>query len=202
MKFIRTSHLWLALLAIGLLSCSQKEETDTASDEKKSVHMVKARHVTTDMKVKEINLEERLFTLQYAEGNMMVVKVDPNIVGLEKIQVGDDVEVKYFKSLAVFVGSPDTHRPPVSEKKTVTVEIEEGKPVEYTVDVIEKVSTVIEIHHEKREAVLKDPEGNIHEVDISHLVENLEDVAVGDQIVYHYTESMAVHIAKVESQKI
>ena len=197
MKITKISYLMMILFAAALFSCAEKEEKKEAVSEEKSEHLASARHVTTIMTVKEINLEERLFTLEYSEGNEIVVRVEPNLVGIEEINVGDKVEVKYFKSLVVFVDSPENRRPPVSEKKTVTTATEDGEPVEYIVDVVEKVSTVMAIDHQKREAVLRDSEGNMHEVDISHEVENAEDVKVGDQVVYHFTESIAIHVAKI-----
>ena len=155
------------------------------------------RHVNTVMTIKDIYLAERLFTLQYAEGNTIVLRAEPNLPDVENIIIGDEVEVKYSKSLLVFVTSPDSKRPPVREKKTVRAEIEDGKPVEYIIDVVEKVSTVLAIDHEKREAILRDSEGYLHEVDIHDQVENLESLSVGDQIIYYSTETIAVHLVKV-----
>jgi len=198
MKFFNIINLWIIILIIGLISCKQKDETKNMAGEEKSSHLVSVRSVTTIMTVQSINLEERLFTLQYSEGNVIVVKAAPDLVGIENIKVGDEVEVKYLKSLTVYVTSPDSSRPTITEKKTVKMDTEGGEPVEYIVDIVEKVSTVMAIDYEKREAMLKDSEGIIHEVDVSHEVENLENVSIGDQVVYHSTESIAIHIAKVQ----
>ena len=197
MKFFNISNLWIIILIVGLISCKQKDETKDMVKTKISDHLVSIRSVTTIMTVQNINLEERLFTLQYAEGNVIVVKAAPDLLDIEAIKVGDEVEVKYLKSLTVFVTSPDSTRPVMTDKKTVKMDIEDGEPVEYIVDMVEKVSTVMAIDYEKREAMLKDSEGIIHEVDISHEVENLENVSVGDQVVYHFTESIAIHIVKI-----
>jgi hypothetical protein len=197
MKIITVSILWIIVLMLVLLGCSEKEQSKNTVDEVKSEHLVNVRHVNTVMTIEAINLEERLFTLRYAEGNTIVLKADPKIPDIEKIKIGDEVEVKYIKSLVVFVTSPDSSRPPISEKKTVRAEIEDGKPAEYIIDVIEKVSTVMAIDHEKREAILKDSEGHLHEVDIHDQVDNIESVSVGDQIIYHSTETIAVHLVKV-----
>jgi hypothetical protein len=85
--------------------------------------------------------------------------------------VGDKVSVTYLSSKAVYVTSPDKDRPPVASSRSVEVDSKDGKPRKFTVDIVEKTSTV---------------------------VENLENVKVGDQLVYQFTEAVAVDITKVE----
>ena len=197
MKVFTFSTLSIMILFLGLVGCKQKEEAKVTAETKKSEHLANVRHVTTTMTVQDIDLDKQLFTLQYAEGNVIVLQAAPNLPNIEDIKIGDEVEVKYIKSLMVFIAAHDAQRPAITEKKTITVSTEEGKPVEYIVDVKEKVSTVIAIDHDNREAILQDTEGNLHEVDLHHEIGDVGHVSVGDQVVYHYTESIAVHLVKV-----
>jgi len=115
-----------------------------------------------------------------------------------KIKIGDKVEVTYIRSTAVYVTSPDEDRPPVASGRSVEVTSKDGKPRKITVDIIEKTSTVMAIDAEKRTATLKDHEGKVQNIDVSPEVKNLENVKVGDQVVYQVTEAIAVDISKVE----
>ena len=50
----------------------------------------------------------------------------------------------------------------------------------------------------KRTATLKDHEGKVSTIDVDPTVKNLENVKVGDQVVYQFTKAIAFDISKVE----
>ena len=72
------------------------------------------------------------------------------------------------------------------------------KPRKFTVDIIEKTSTVEAIDLATRKVTLKDHEGKVQTIEVADDVQNLENVKVGDQVVYQFTEAVAVDITKVE----
>ena len=186
----------ILVLMISIFGCEKKEEAKVEAE--KPSRVLDLNEVTTTMIVKEIDLPQRLFTLDYGEGNEIVVEAADDVTGLDKILVGDKVEVTYISSRAIYVTSPDADRPPVAASRTVEIDSKDGKPRKITVDIIEKTSTVLAIDAVKRTATLKDHEGKVHIIDVDPEVKNLENVKVGDQVVYQFTEAVAVDISKVE----
>jgi hypothetical protein len=196
--FNLTVILVVSVMMISLTSCEKKEEMKTETTEELPSRLIDLTEVTTEMIVKEIDLAKRLFTLDYGDGNVVVLEAAPDLEGIENIKVGDKVDVTYLKSEAVYVTSPDEERPPTASTRSVEVDSKDGKPRKFQVDIIEKTSTVVEIDVENRKATLKDSQGNLSTVDVHPEFKNLEKVNVGDQVVYQVTEAFAVDISKVE----
>ncbi len=188
----------LAILAL-VAGCKQEEKAESQTEEMElPSRVIDVSEVTSIMTVKEINLSERLFTLTYEGENEMVVQAADDLTGLDKIRVGDQVEITYLKSLSFYVTDYDSTRPPVTSTTKVQVDSKGEKPKKYTVNLIEKTSTVEAIDAAARKATLRDHEGNLVEVDVSPELRNLENVKVGDQVVFQYTEALAVDIKKVD----
>ena len=189
----------ILVVMIIVAGCKKEEKAETQTGEvEKPSRVIDVSEVTTLMTVKEINLPERLFTLTYEGENEIVLEAAEDLTGLDKIQVGDEVEVTYLKSSAFYVTEYDSTRPPMVKTSQVLVDSKGERPKKYMADVIEKVSTVEAIDVENRKATLKDAEGNVTVVDVSPKVENLEAVQPGDQVVFQYTEALAIGIKKVE----
>jgi ASC-1-like (ASCH) protein len=195
------SLVFISILTMLIITagCKKEEKTEeqTAQTEKPS-RVISMDEVTTDMTVEEINLPERLFTLTYDGNNEIVIRAADDLTGLEKIKVGDRVEVTYVKSLAFYVTPYDSARPPMTKTTQVMVDSKGEKPKKFMADVTEKVSTVVALDVANRKATLQDPEGNLRTVDVSPQVQNLENVKVGDQVVFQSTEAFAVDIKKVD----
>ena len=192
--------VFVAILALmfSVFGCEKKEEVKMETEVEKPSRVLDLSEVTTTMIVKEINLPQRLFTLDYGDGNEIVIEAANDVTNLDQINVGDKVEVTYISSRAVYVTSPDEDRPPVASSQAVEVDSKDGKPRKITVDIIEKTSIVLAVDAVKRTATLKDHEGKVRTIDVDPSVENLENVKVGDQVVYQFTKAIAVDITKVE----
>ena len=190
--------LFSVILVVSLLSCKEKEAPKTEVEAEKPSRIIDLTEVTTEMIVKEIDLPTRMFTLEYADGNEIVVEAAEDLTGLEKIEIGDKVRVTYLKSTAVYVTSPDADRPSVAVARSVEVDSEGEKPRKLTVEVTERTSTVVSIDVANRKATLKNADGIVETIDVSPEVKNLENVKVGDLVVYQVTTAIAVEIAKVE----
>ena len=193
-----TLFLVIFALVLSLVSCEKKNEVKMETEAAKPSKVLGLSEVTTIMIVKEIDLPQRLFTLDYGDGNEIVVEAAPDLTGIDKIKVGDKVSVTYLNSKAVYVTSPDEDRPPVASSRSVEVDSKDGKPRKFMVDIIEKTSTVEAIDVAARKVTLKDHEGKIQTIDVAADVQNLENVKVGDQVVFQVTEALAVDISKVE----
>lgn len=188
----------ILVMLLALFSCKQKEEMETKTTESKASRVIDISEVTSLMTVNEIDLEKRLFTLSYDGDNLMVVQAANDLTGIENIKVGDEVNVTYIKSTAVYVTSPDSTRPEVVEKREVQVDSKDGKPRKLTVDVHEKYSVIEAVDLENRVATLKHTDGTVETVKVHDEFKGLEKVQVGDYVVFQFTEAIAVNIVKVE----
>lgn len=186
----------ILVLLISLFGCEKKEEVKVEVE--KPSRVLDLSEVTTTMIVNEVDLSNRLFTLDYGDGNEIVIEAANDVANLDQILVGDKVEVTYITSTAIYVTSPDEDRPPVAASRAVEVDSKDGKPRKITVDIIEKTSTVLAVDAVKRTATLKDHEGKIQNIDVNPEVKNLENVKVGDQVVLQMTKAIAIDISKVK----
>jgi hypothetical protein len=198
MFFNSLKMVFILILMFSLMACQDKEAPKVEKEMSKPSRVIDLSEVTTEMIVKEIDLPSRLFTLEYSDGNEIVVEAAPDLTGLDKIKVGDKVKITYLKSTAVYVTSPDADRPSLAGARTVEVDAKGERPRKLTVEVTEQKSTVMAIDLENRKATLKDAEGKVETIDVSPEVKNLENVKVGDIVVYQVTEAVAVNIEKVE----
>ena len=190
--------VFILIALLSIFGCQTKDEAEVKPEAEKPSRIIDVSEVTTIMTVKEINLEERLFTLTYEGMNEIVVEAAEDLTGIEEIKVGDKVSVTYLASTAMYVQAPDAERPPVVESKIVEVDSKDGKPRKVKVDIIEETFTVEGIDVENRKATLKGPDGKVSTVDVHKDVQNLENVNIGDQVIMQRTESIAVDIKKVE----
>jgi len=188
----------ILVLMMALVSCEKKEEVKTEAEVEVPGRVIDLTEVTSVMIVTEIDLQQRLFTLDYGDGNVIVVEAAPDLEKIESIKVGDKVSVTYLSSKAVYVTSPDEDRPPVASSRSVEVDSKDGKPRKFTVDIIEKTSTILALDLENRTATLKDHQGNVNTVEVHPEFKNLENVKIGDQVVFQVTEAVAIDISKVE----
>ncbi|HID40129.1 MAG TPA: hypothetical protein EYP36_11530 [Calditrichaeota bacterium] len=199
---MKLTHVVLTLVLVAsLISCQKKDEgkaEKAAAEAAKPNKVLNLTEVTTVMTVKEIDLPNRLFVLEYDDGNVVALQAADDLENIDKIKVGDKVEVTYFKSEAVYVTAPDAERPPVTESQTVQVDTKDGKPRKVTVKITERTSTVEAINYQTRDVTIKDPDGKVSTITVKPDVKNLENVKVGDQVVLQVTEAVAVDIRKVE----
>ena len=186
------------MVVVSLMACKEKEEAKTETEVPKPSRVIDLSEVTTELIVKEMDLPTRMFTLEYADGNVIVVEAAEDLTGIEKIKIGDKVKITYLQSTAVYVTSPDASRPAVADARTVEVDSEGEKPRKVSVEVTEVTSTVMAVDAEKRTATLKDADGKIETINVHPEVTNLENVKVGDQVVYQVTKAIAINISKVE----
>ncbi len=108
---MRLIHVVVSVVLLAsLIACQKKEETaaeKAEADAQKPSKVLDMTEVTTVMTVKDIDLPNRLFVLEYDDGNVIAVQAAEDLENIDQIKVGDKVQVTYFKSEAVYVTSPD-----------------------------------------------------------------------------------------------
>jgi hypothetical protein len=161
--------------------------------------VVKERVVTKTAIVEAIDLPSRVVTLKDKDGNLVDLKVSPKATNLAQVKVGDQLEVKYYESIAIQLAKPGT-APSVSEGQS-TVKAKPGeKPAGVKANVVTMVATITAIDPNKAYISLTGPGGKTVNANVKD-PKNLENVKVGDSLEITYTESLAVSVKTVAKAK-
>lgn len=152
--------------------------------------MVVAETTSIKARVDAVDVNKRLVTVTGPRGKTLTLKVGPEVKDLDQVKPGDQLIVRYFESLALFVrkgGEPPT----ATERTAVQVAPKGKKPAAVAVDTVEFRGTVEAIDYAKLRVTLKGPEGKTRTLKVDPSVKRLNEVKKGDQIVVRYTEAIA-----------
>lgn len=192
----------LAILALALASCSSGGERKSATaaprePESKGVSMKDSRTVSTVAIVQALDPDKRTITLRDTRGEMMTFKVDDRVKNYSQIQVGDQVAIEYFESMAVEVVKPGKA---FSEKDVVVDSAPAGqKPAGALAQSVTVTATIEKIDKSAPSITLRDPDGNLITVRVRH-PERLDKVQVGDHLRITYSEAVAVSVQPAPAQ--
>jgi hypothetical protein len=165
------------------------------STEQKELAVEKSRVVKVTATVEALDLASRMVTLRAPEGNTITFRVDESVKNLPQVEVGDQVVVGYYESVAVRMAKP-------GESKGGTVSAlgtaEPGaRPAGMEARQVTITASIEAIDKEQSLVTLKGPDGNVETVKVMD-PKNLEKVKVGDRIVITYTEALAISVEEVK----
>jgi len=188
----------LALL-IALAAIAGGERTaaaqSTTAPAKAGPRLVVAETTSIEARLDAVDVKTRRMTVTGPQRKMLTLKVGPDVKDLDQVKPGDQLVVRYFEPLALFVRKATEPRAPT--EGTVVEVISKGKrPVAVAVDTAEFKGTVEAIDYTKRRVTLKGPEGKTRTIKVDPSVKRLDEVKKGDQIVVRYTEATAFSLRK------
>jgi hypothetical protein len=135
--------------------------------------------------VEAIDYDKRTVALKGPTGNVVVLKVGPDVKNFKQIKTGDRVTTKYYESTAIFVRKPD--EPPFPKQaSTVQAAAPGEKAGGAAVDTVEMKTRLEDIDYKKRAVTLRGP----LEKSAAPNVDN--EVKKGDEIVIRHSEGIAV----------
>ena len=151
----------------------------------------RSRLTTIAATVEAIDAEKRQVTLQESRGNLRTFQVDPR-VSLSRIAAGDQVNVAYYESWAMNVGTPG------DSSGSLISEVAQGAPVRagYAARTVAIPATVEAVDEGKSSITFKGPEGRSVEVSIDPDPNVLGRFKAGETYDLVYTEALAVRIDK------
>ena len=147
--------------------------------------------------VEAIDHQSRKIALRGPSGDRMAFTVGEQVKRLNEIDVGDEIVVDYYVSLATELREPT----PEEQASPLTVVAGAAKmPAELPpgvagVSQIKAVATVVGIDRPAKTVMLKGPRGNYAAVRVL-FPERLEGLKLGDTVVATYTEALAVSLEK------
>lgn len=184
----------LSALAAGFLAVSSMSASaeDASSTEKPGA--MASEIVTLTATVEAIDLDKRLVTLKGPEGNSVTLEVGEEARNLAQVKVGDQVEVEYFESVALYAQKPDGSLPAVAEIAAMERAPAGEKPGMAAARSKVITATVESIDLEKRTVALKGPKGNILNLKVDENTPNMENLKAGDQVVARFTQAIAISV--------
>lgn len=157
--------------------------------------IVVAELVEFRAKVDAVDYGKRLVTLTGPQGNTVVVKAGPEIRNLDQVKPGDQLVVKHYESVALFVRK-SAEPPQVAEMAAVAVAAPGQKPEGVMVDTAELTAKVTAIDYAKRTVTLRGPEGRTRTIKVDPAVKRFQEIKAGDEVVVRHTEALAISVQR------
>jgi len=188
----------LILVVTALIfSLSLQAGDEIAAIEKPSISATQTIKLTTV--VDAIDREARTITLKGPEGNTRTIKAMEDSNNIDKIEVGDIVNVEYVQHLSIEVLANDGMEPGTGTMAAVARNKEGETPAGMLMETTVTTATVEDINIEANTFKLKWPGGEIKEYEARD-PENLKKAAVGDLVVTTYSEAIALSLNEVPAE--
>jgi hypothetical protein len=185
------------LLALAAIAGGERAAAaqSTPSAVKPSPRVVVAETTSIEARLDAVDVKTRRMTVTGPHGKTLTLKVGPDVKDLDQVKPGDQLAVRYFEPLALFVRKAT--EPRVAAEGAAVQVIPRGKrPVPVAVDTVEFKGTVEAIEYAKRRLTLKGPEGKTRTIKVDPGFNRFDGVKKGDQIVVRYTEATAFSVRK------
>lgn len=169
-------------IAIGAAAIPGVSMADQPAPETASAEVV-----TGSGTIQKIDKDNRVVTVKGDTGNVVDVKVGPN-VALDKLKVGQKVNAAYYEEVAIALRKPGEQAP----KMTQTVTERGGITAQQTT----VTAKVIAVDLAANKVVLRGPDGNTHAVKVKDpdLQAQLGKIKAGDSVDVTYTQAVAVSV--------
>ena len=153
-----------------------------------------AETTSIEARLDAVDVKTRLMTVTGPRGKTLTLRVGPGVKNLDQVTRGDQLVVRYFEPLALFVRKDGEPRAATEGTAVQVVPDKAKKPAPVAVDTVELKGTVEAIEYAKRRVTLKGPEGKSRTIKVDPSVKRLNEVKKGDQIVVRHTEAIAFSV--------
>lgn len=189
MQFLRNRIHPLVIVFCGLAAVVAQ------ADEPKKPRIVISEVVELKAKVDAVDQAKRLVTLTDSSGETVIAKAGPAVKNLDQVKAGDELVIKYFESIALFIRKANEPAS-ASEAAAVAVAAKGQEPAAVAVDTFEYKATVEAVHPVLRRLTLKGPDGKKRSFKVHEDYKALSEIKKGDELVVRHTEALAVSIEK------
>ncbi|MGY1457580.1 MULTISPECIES: hypothetical protein [unclassified Luteimonas] len=190
-------------LALAATGCSAAVATDADQVEQGTgdqVETIVQAEVAVRGAVSAIDLEQRLVTLDTGTGSR-VLPVDPRVADLDKLRVGDVVDVRYHRSILFDIQPGGTAEPGawIAEDGRAG-DGPDGAPARVGEQEVTVLATVVEVDGGAGAFTVQGPTGNVRtlQAETPEHREAVRKITVGDLLRVRFREGLAVSLAPVE----
>ena len=185
------------LVTALVFSLSLQAGDKAAATEKPSFSATQTVQLTAS--VVAVDREARTITLKGPEGNTKTLQADEDSNNIDKIVVGDTVNVEYVQHMSIEVFANDGMEPGAGVMGAKGRNPEGETPAAMELVTTVATATVEDINIEANTFKLKWPGGEIKEYEAQN-PENLKKADVGDLVVTTYTEAIALTLNEVPAE--
>ena len=186
----------LAAIAGGERTAAAQSTAAPAAAAKAGPRVVVAETTSIEARLDAVDVNTRRVAVTGPRGKALMLKVGPGVKDLDQLKPGDQLVVRYFEPLALFVRKGGEPRA-ATEGTAVQVVSNKGKrPVAVAVDTVEFKGTVEAIEYAKRRVTLKGSEGKTRTIKVDPSVKRFNEMKKGDQVVVRYSEAIAFSVQK------
>jgi hypothetical protein len=143
-----------------------------------------------------VDYKNREVVLQSTNGNLGRFAVSDRIQNFDQIRQGDQVNIKYYESVAYSLVKPGEELSATSRTDAIATRPPGQAPGGAAFSVGKTTATIQSIDRDKRQVVLKDANGDIVQVFVDPSVGNLKRIKKGDQVSVTMTKAIAVSVEK------
>jgi len=148
-------------------------------------------------KVDSVDQTKRLVTFSDAKGDKVTVKAGPAVKNLDQVKAGDELVVKYFESIALFIRK-GAEPPSATETGAVAVAAKGQEPAAIAVDTFEYKAKVEAVHPVLRSLTLIGVDGKKRHFKVHEDFKAIADIKKGDELIIRHTDALAVSIEKAK----
>lgn len=149
--------------------------------------------------VDAIDREARTVTLKGPEGNTRTIQADPESSNIDKIEVGDKVDVEFVQHMSIEVFANDGMEPGAGVMAAKGRNKEGETPAGLEVLTTVETAIVEDINIEANTFKLRWPGDEIVEY-VAQDPENLKKAEVGDIVVTTYTAAIAMSLQEIPAE--
>jgi Cu/Ag efflux protein CusF len=148
--------------------------------------------VTAKATVEAVDQESHVVTLRSPEGETFDLKVGMDVRNLSQVKPGDQVTVKFYRSLLVQMGGPGQQSGTLVTAGIVRA-MPGQKPGGVATGQISTTAAVVSVDKGNSLVTLKGPGGKIVAIEAID-PRNIEGLKPGDQLNITYTEAVAISV--------
>ena len=185
------------LLAVLVASLNLQAGDEAGSPEK--LNFSAEQEVQLTAVIEAIDLDARTITLTGPMGNSRTIQAREDSTNIDKVKVGDKVDVKYIQNLTVQLWANDGMEAGAGAMAVQGTSKEGETPA--AMELVSTIETAIveEINIEANTFKLRWPNGEVNEY-VAQDPENLKKGAVGDLVSITYTEAIALTLIETDEE--
>lgn len=151
--------------------------------------------VVVTAEVVAIDRVDRALALLGPDGNVVAVEVSHAARNFDQIEIGDQVKVAYYESVALYLGKRG--QKPDGTVGLVAARSAKGEmPAGIAVEAVDISAELQAIDKQKRAVTLELPDGRKVTTRVDKSVKDFDTLKVGDSIHARYTEAIAISVEK------
>ena len=195
-RHLLSLFVFSASLMVSPLSFAQQE---IASD---------AGEIVLDATVNAIDVENRLLSVTGPDGNTILIKATPEILG--RVRINEQITIRYADELATALRTIND-APPVNKANAIEREetggmgmnaptvaeqtwVEAAPQGETELNTVEVTATVANVEYGRRIVTFYGPNGTMRNVRIAPGVQGLDAIQRGDRVVMLLTRATAIDV--------